>query len=184
MSEPAAAIRPISSESNPERVLPPCGPASPFAAKRWSRAHGALSLLLLLLLVPGSLLLGGDAPTSTATPAENWVLNLFTDLDGFRSMTFRGATVRPAADGSIAVTDLNVTVFSGDASARVETIILSEDAVFQPKANNVNGTKNVRVIRDELEVTGSDWSYEHAGKKVSISKNVRVVYRAPLKIPL
>jgi hypothetical protein len=82
------------------------------------------------------------------------------------------------------VTDLNVTVFSGDAAARVETIILSEDAVFQPKANNVNGTKNVRVIRDELEVTGSDWSYEHAGKKVSINKNVRVVYRAPLKIPL
>jgi hypothetical protein len=96
----------------------------------------------------------------------------------------RGATVKPAGEDGIAVTDMNVTVFSGDAAARVETVLLSRDATFFPKQSQVSGEKSVRVIRDELEVTGEDWSYDQAGKKVSIHKNVRVVYRAPLKIPL
>jgi hypothetical protein len=121
----------------------------------------------------------------TATPpAENFVLPLFTDLDGYHSMTVRGASARRTPAGSYAVVDLNVTVFSGDATEKVETVILSEDASFMPKQNVVTGKKGVRVIRDELEVTGEDWAYDHAGKNVSIRKNVRVVYRAPLKLPL
>ena len=117
-------------------------------------------------------------------PAINWVLPLFTDQDGHRSMTLRGATVKPAGPDGIAVTDLNVTIFSGDASARVEIVLLSQDAIFFPKESRVAGAKSVRFIRDELEVTGEDWSYDHAGKIVSIRKNVRVTYRAPLKITL
>lgn len=133
------------------------------------------------LLALSPLLFAADRASA---PAENFVVTLFTDLEGYHSMTLRGASARQTRTGSYAVTDLNVTVFSGDATERVETVILSEDANFMPKQNRVTGRKNVRVIRDELEVTGEDWSYDHAGKNVSIHKNVRVVYRAPLKLPL
>jgi hypothetical protein len=138
----------------------------------------------LPVLCPLLLAAAADGVTEFSTPAVNWVLPLFTDQDGYRSMTLRGATVKPAGANGIAVTELNVTVFSGDAAARVETVLLSQDATFYTKDTRVTGEKNVRVLRDELEVTGENWSYDHNGKKVSIRKNVRVVYRAPLKIPL
>jgi hypothetical protein len=119
-----------------------------------------------------------------SAPATNWVLPLFTDREGFRTMTLRGSAVKPSGNNAISVTDLSITVFSGDAAARVDTMLLSLDATFRPKENRANGEKTVRVIRDEIEVTGEDWTYDHAGKIVSIRKNVRVVYRLPLKITL
>ncbi|MBI4622564.1 MAG: hypothetical protein HY736_04985 [Verrucomicrobia bacterium] len=124
-------------------------------------------------------------PTATVTaPALNWVLPLFTDREGYRSMTLRGSAVQPSGANAISVTDLSITVFSGDATARVDTVLLSLDATFFPKENRAAGEKTVRVIRDEIEITGENWTYDHAGKIVSIRKNVRVVYRLPLKLPL
>lgn len=151
------------------------------ARPRFFRSVRRAGFFLLPVVVP--LLFAGDADPAT-NPAVNWVLPLFTDADGYRSMTLRGSTVKPGEGGGIAVTDLNITVFSGDASARVETVLLSHAATFFPKENRAAGVNGVRAIRDELEVTGQDWTYEHSGKKVSIRKNVRVVYQSPLKLPL
>ncbi len=136
--------------------------------------------VLLLLLVPGSLLRSGEpaAPASPA-PAVNWVLPIFTDKEGYRSMTLRGSEVRPAGK-SIAVTDLSITVFSGDAAAQVDTILLSPAAIFSPKENVARGDSAVRLIRDDVEITGVGWRYDHAGKKVSLQQSVRVVFRAQL----
>lgn len=117
-------------------------------------------------------------------PAINWVLPLFTDKEGYRSMTLRGSEVRPADNNSIAVADLSITIFSGDAAARVDTMLLAQNARFFPKENRATGERTVRVIRDDIEVTGHNWMYEHAGKKVSIRAGVRVVFQAPLDIRL
>jgi hypothetical protein len=119
------------------------------------------------------------APTVTPAPAINWVLPIFTDKEGFRSMTLRGSEVRPAGK-SIAVTDLSITVFSGDAKSQVDTILLSPQAVFSPKENLARGDKAVRLIRDDIEVTGVGWIYDHVGKKVSLHQSVRVSFRAQL----
>ncbi len=94
-------------------------------------------------------------------------------------MTLRGSEVRPAGK-SIAVTDLSITVFSGDAAAQVDTILLSPAAIFSPKENVARGDSAVRLIRDDVEITGVGWSYDHAGKKVSLQQSVRVVFRAQL----
>jgi len=141
-------------------------------------------LRVFLLLTPLPLLPGAATEPIATTPALNWVLPIFTDAEGHRSMTLRGSAVAPAAGGAIAVTDLSITVFSGDAAARVETLLLSREATFFPKENRAAGEKGVRVIRDELEVTGENWTYDHAGKNVSIRRNVRVIYRAQLPLPL
>jgi hypothetical protein len=119
-------------------------------------------------------------PAATA-PAKNWVLPLFTDKDGFRSMTLRGSEVRPVGTNRIDITDLSITVFSGDDAARFDSMLLSPQASFFPKENRATGEKSVRLIRDDIEVTGDGWSYEQAAKKVSLAKNVRVVFRAQLK---
>lgn len=120
-----------------------------------------------------------DASPPTA-PAVNWVLPIFTDREGYRSMTLRGTSVRPGADGSIAVEDLNVTVFDEKPDPKVDTVLLSPSALFFPKQNLARGDKAVRLIRDDIEVTGVGWSYDHAAKKVSLHHNVRVTFRAQL----
>jgi len=160
---------------------PAPGSPDPRPAAQVRRKYGLILLTCLGFAVGGLLpaTVGGADPNPQ--PAVNWVLPLFSDRDGHRTLTLRGATVKPTGTNSIAVTDLHITVFSGDAAAKVETVLLSEDATFHPRENRAEGAKVVRVIDGELEVTGEDWTYDHAGKNVSIRRNVRVVYRAPLK---
>ena len=124
-------------------------------------------------------LLPAAPPPAATPPAVNWVLPLFTDKEGFRSMTLRGSEVRPQGR-SIAVTDLNITIFSGDAAARVDSILLSREATFFPKENRASGTQSVRYIRGDIDVTGVGWDYDHAGKKISLRDQVRVTFTAQL----
>lgn len=119
------------------------------------------------------------AADRNSAPAFNWVLPLFTDKEGFRSMTLRGSEVRPVGR-NIAVSDLSITTFSGDAAARVDSILLSPSAIFFPKENRATGEKSVRFIRGDIEINGSDWTYDHAAKKLSLRREVRVTFQAQL----
>jgi hypothetical protein len=144
----------------------------------FTRRAALLAALFLQIGAPGPNFLQGGEPPPPA-PAVNWVLPLFTEKEGHRSMTLRGSEVRPIGR-SIAVTDLHITIFSGDASAQVDTVLLSSDAVFSPKENLARGDKGVRLIRDDVDVTGVGWTYDHTTKKVSLQHNVRVTFRAQL----
>lgn len=128
-----------------------------------------------LLAASAAALVGGEA----AAPALNWVLPLFSDKEGHRTMTLRGTEVRPVGK-AIAITNLSITIFSGEADARVDSILLSPQAVFSQKDNRASGEQTVRFIQDDVEVTGSRWEYDHAAKKVSLRQNVRVTFRAQL----
>ncbi|HND62088.1 MAG TPA: hypothetical protein PLB90_11470 [Opitutaceae bacterium] len=132
-------------------------------------------LLLALLLA-----VAADAAEPGYAPALNWVLPVFT-RDNHRSMTLRGAKAVFPSTREVNVVDLNLTVFSGDAANRVETVILSSAATFRPQESAAEGRDGVRVIRDDLEATGRDWTYLHAQKKVSLQGNVRIVFNAELK---
>ena len=138
--------------------------------------------LVLILLTLARAMIHAQAPTPATTaapPAFNWVLPIFSDKEGFRSMTLRGSEVRPIGR-SIEVTDLSITIFSGDAATQVDSMLLSPSAVFLPKENRAGGEKSVRFIRDDFEVTGVGWTYDHTAKKVSLQQNVRVTFRAQL----
>jgi hypothetical protein len=119
-------------------------------------------------------------PAIATPPATNWVLPIFTDAEGYRSMTLRGSEVRATNDRAVAVTNLNITIFSGDAAARVDSILLSPRATFLPRENRALGDSAMRFIRDDVEVTGVGWTYDHNIKKVSLAQNVRVVFHARL----
>jgi hypothetical protein len=135
-------------------------------------------LLRGILLLSTLVLLQGSDAVSPA-PAYNWVLPIFTDQEGYRSMTARGTEVRPLGR-AVAVTDLNITIFSGDAEARVDSILLSPQATFYPRENRATGERRVRFIRDEIEVTGTGWTYDHTLRKMEIHNNVRVTFRAQI----
>jgi len=131
------------------------------------------------LLVAGALLLSGAAASAAdiVAPAHNWVLPVFTK-EGFRSMLARGAEARVVTARQFEVIDLNLTLFRGDASAEVETVILSPAATFLPDERVAHGEKSVRFIRDEVEASGTRWIYRQAEKKISLDGAVHVTFRA------
>jgi hypothetical protein len=122
---------------------------------------------------------GARAEDTLSAPALNWVHPLFTK-EGYRSMTMRGTEVRPVGTGRIDVVDMNITVFTGGAAAKVESVLLSPAASFFPEEKIARGKSSVRLLRDDLEVAGEDWVYDHAAKKVSIARHARITFAAQL----
>jgi hypothetical protein len=122
---------------------------------------------------------GSADEIAVAPPARNWTLPLFT-REGFRQVTLRGDEVRPISSDRIDVTGMNVTVFSGDAEARVDTVLISPEATFLLNEKTVQGDKTVRLVRDDVDVRGEGWSYNYNEKKVLIYRRTHVVFHSAL----
>jgi hypothetical protein len=112
-------------------------------------------------------------------PARNWTLPLFTK-EGYAQMTLRGDEVRPVTPDRIDVSGLSVTVYSGDAQAKVDSVLTSPEATFMINEKIARGDRSVRLVRDDAEVTGEMWTYSYNEKKVIIARNARVVFHAPM----
>ena len=79
---------------------------------------------------------------------------------------------------------MHFSSFSGDEKNLLHTTLLAPVATVRILEKNhvvVEGDGSVRLIRDEVDATGEQWSYDHSNKRLSIRKNVHVVYRAVLK---
>lgn len=136
--------------------------------------------ILLFILLPAGIALAESTQVSSDQPVINFRLPTFTP-DGYRSWLVRGSEARFVSQNQIDVKELTLSIFTGNADDRVETMILSPAARVQPADAVVAGTSTIRVINDEFEATGSDWRYTHKEKRVSIAKNVHVTFRAELK---
>jgi hypothetical protein len=117
--------------------------------------------------------------STIAPPARNWTLPLFTK-EGYRQMTLRGDEVRPVTSDRVDITGMNVTVFSGTPEAKVDSVILSPEATFLIGEKQARGDKFVRLIRDDIEVSGEGWSYNYNEKKVLIFHHAHVVFHTAL----
>ncbi len=137
-----------------------------------------LSLLAFTLTLPSL----AQSPTrlSNDAPILNWRLPSFTP-EGYRESLVRGSEARVLNGKEFALTGLTLTLFSGDATNRVETILLSPAARVQAADRVVTSDSTLRIINDRFEATGTGWRYEHGTKRVSIAKNVRVVLQLELK---
>lgn len=137
----------------------------------------------LAALLPQAVGTGAGRGGPLDVPVHNWSLPLWTK-DGRLSMTLRGSEATAAGDDRIDIVDMNITVFSGDASRSVDTIVMSPQATFFERERRAAGPGRVRLIdfRDHVEVTGEDWTYEQPTKKISIRRNVHVVYQAALNL--
>jgi hypothetical protein len=150
-----------------------------FSSPHVSHGKPVQRFVIIPVLLLGVALTASGAPPALA-PAINWVAPLFTK-DNFHSMTVRGARASFPSANEVDVTDLDLTVFSGDAAKKVETVIRSPAATFLPKENRARGEVGVRVVRDDLEAAGIHWIYDHAQKKVSLTGRVRIVFNAEFK---
>jgi len=122
---------------------------------------------------------GAAQEAALPPPARNWTLPLFTK-EGYAQMTLRGDEVRPVTADRIDVSGLNVTVYSGDAQARVDSVLSSPEASFMINEKVARGDRSVRLVREDAEVTGERWTYSYNEKKVIIARNARVVFHAAM----
>jgi len=120
----------------------------------------------------------GTSLTANA-PVINFRVPTFT-AEGYRSWLLCGSEGVYVNDSRLDVVDLNLTVFSGDASNRVGSVFLSPSAVALIGESRVRGPGALRLITDDFEATGEDWLYDHRQKKVSIHRDVRVVFHLRL----
>ena len=141
---------------------------------------------LLLLLLVATLGWVGHARAQSATqitantPIVNFRLPTFTP-DGHRSWLIRGSEAVVREQNLIDVHELALTIFTGDASDRIETMILSPVAQVAPNDQLARGPQSIRLINDALEATGTGWEYIYREKKVSLHRSVRVTIHGELK---
>ena len=131
----------------------------------------------------GAFLADAAAATSQVAkdaPIVDFRLPSFTPA-GHRAWLVRGSEARFADQNDISITELTLTVFTGDATERIETLILSPAARVRPDEAVATGDSTIRVINDNFEATGAGWRYDHREKRVSIARNVRVTFHAELK---
>ena len=134
-----------------------------------------LAAIGLLAMVPR----GPAQEVAVTPPARNWTLPLFTK-EGYHQVTLRGDVVRPVSPDRIDATGMTVTVFSGDAAARVDSVLVSPEATFLLSEKVAQGDKAVRLVRDDVDVRGEGWSYNYNEKKVLIYRRTHVVFRSAL----
>jgi len=117
----------------------------------------------------------GAAPIEAGAPIRFFTLPVFT-TEGYRSMFLKGNEAVLSGTQRIDVTEMTLTVFTGKADNRVDTVMSSTLASFFPQEKRAEGDRGVRIIRDDVDMTGTRWKYDHTGKKVVIDGNVRVIF--------
>jgi hypothetical protein len=139
-----------------------------------------MKLLVPLFLAAAAAVPPAPDAGNGANPAGlNFTLPVFTP-QGHRYLLLRGSRGEPAGPNRYEVTDMNLTLFVGDASNRVDTVILAPRASFQTASNVATGTGGLRLIRDDLELSGERWTYDHARQTVLLENNVEVTIHAAL----
>lgn len=138
-----------------------------------------LRRLLPLVCLASAAALASTTRVSTDKPIVNFRLPDFTP-EGYRSWLVRGSEARYASDGLVDIKELNLTIFTGRADDKVETLILSPAAQVRLADRIVSGPETIRVINDRFEATGTEWSYDHQQNRVSIARNVRVILHTQL----
>ncbi len=114
-----------------------------------------------------------------SAPVTNFQVATFT-ATGRRAWLVRGSKGQYLSQTRLEVTDLMLTVFADDPANNVDSVFVSPEATASLATGQVRGPGRLRLITDDFEATGEDWFYDHRQKKVSIRKDVRVVFHVRL----
>ena len=119
------------------------------------------------------------APIEANAPLVHFALPTFTP-EGYRSLLLHGDQVRILSADHIEVSQMQLTQFDGKPDNHVDTVFISSQATFFPSRQFAEGSQGVRIIRDDVEMSGIKWTYDNLKKKVVIDGSVRVIFRGQL----
>jgi len=136
---------------------------------------------LLSVLCP-LLASAADHGVTTDAPVTNFKLSILSD-EGFRSSLLRGSEARYISNSQIDLVGMQYTTFIEGEAGELDATLLAPTATVFIDHNKVkvHGDENVRLLRKNLDVSGEQWTYDHANKRILIEKNVHVVFRIEMK---
>jgi len=140
------------------------------------------SLPFLLSLLCPLLAAAANSGVTANAPVTNFKLTILSD-EGFRSSLLRGSEARYVSDSQIDLVGMQYSTFIEGEAGELDATLLAPSATVFIDHNKVkvHGDENVRLLRKNLDVTGEEWTYDHAQKRILIEKNVHVVFRIPMK---
>jgi lipopolysaccharide export system protein LptA len=169
--------------------------ALPLAAPAADSAVASAAAPADTLAAPAS---PAAAPAAPSAPAADSGKNIFANVPiknprypgfndaGNRIYLLTGKQAAFINNRQIDIRELSFTQYPGDGSSTVQAAITAPTAsVFfddNRQSPRIAGSDSVHLVHEnELDVTGEDWSYDHAQQKLNINKNARVICKAPLK---
>lgn len=132
-----------------------------------------------LLLITAGIVFAQNARVSTSAPVKDYSISFFSDA-GYHKMRVEGGSADLKNRNEIRLENMVLTLFSGQADRTVESVLMAPVALLQPETELVNGPEAVRLIRDDLELFGEDWSYDHRGRKIHLRRNAKIIFNANL----
>lgn len=137
---------------------------------------------MLVFAFGGILVMGQEDEQRVRTSAavQNYTVSFFSD-EGFPRVRVEGGSADLTNRNQIKLTDLHLELFTGGADRTLETKLDAASAVLDPTNEIVSGPDGFRLERDDIEVTGEDWTYSHRDRRVQVKRNARVVFKMPLE---
>lgn len=123
-----------------------------------------------------------DSAARPNAPISQFKLPTFNS-EGNRVSLLRGAEARYVSPTQIDLTAMDLTLYFGDGTDRVDTVLRAPSAsvLLNDSKIRVRGDQQVHVTREDLDATGERWTYDHTDRRILIEKNVHVVFRMELK---
>ena len=120
-----------------------------------------------------------DARVNTSAPVRNYTVSFFSE-EGYTRVRVQGGSADLSDRTAVRMEDVTLTVYTGGEYRAVEAILIAPLAILEPEPERVSGPDSVRLIRDDAQVEGEDWSYEHAERRIHVRRRAHVVFNTAL----
>jgi hypothetical protein len=137
-----------------------------------------MKFILGLVLMAAAAVPGTPEP-GLAPAGVNFTLPVF-NAKGYRQYWLRGSRAEPVGTNRLDLTDMRLVHYRGDAQDTIETMVVAAQASFLKEGEIASGSNGVRVIRDDLEVSGERWTYNRSQETLVVEHNVEVTIHAVL----
>lgn len=141
--------------------------------QRRGRIAEKLSLVAIALFLAAAL--SGQKMEINA-PVEDFRLPAFSE-NGYKKWELRGEVGRRLETMLIAVTGMELRIYSGDETMTLENTIYSPEAMIDHDAGEAWGTDYLKIEGAGFSVMGRDWHWYGAEDRIVVEEDVRVRFR-------
>lgn len=106
------------------------------------------------------------------------------NADSYREWTLSGEEGIYKEDNRFEVTNMKLSIFSGDAEQNLDTVIQSSSAVFDLAGNRATSDAPIHISSANFEIHGEGWSWDGTQGRVVIEKSVTIRFSQKLDLDL
>lgn len=139
-----------------------------------------IRLMVVLLGISGAVQLYGESKSFVPdAPVIKFKLPMF-NKEGFKVWDMQGDKGTYLSDEEVEVETMLLHIFSGDEETVVEATVESPQAMLLIKQDRAYGSEEIEVEGARYYLTGREWEWNGTHKRMTINKDVRVVFEQSL----